>query len=278
MSDMLYQNNAPKQERSYGDRITITTSMITIWDDETGVQLKLSAMNSGFGIAIWLPVVSPSGGRKYPTENRFQTVLQSRKAVAFEKAIMETILPAYEKGEDAQVGVFTNSNNTTMIEVQVINGTFYLLMHRNCDSITKVPRDTIKFKFNSMEVFDKFDPANGTTHTVPIQADFFLFMKTLEAYNETIGGAIITHGSVVASFSNMEKFSSYIRAIADAVHAQLPADVNTDYSTSYISRNQAPTTSGGFSQQYTNNSPNAINAAYPPVVTSEVNSLTDLLD
>ena len=261
-----YQNRAP----GYNNQISITTSMMTIWDSITGAQLKLSILNNGLGVAIWLPNTGPDGTRKYPAENRFSTVLSQKNALAMEKIISEYIVPAYEKGSSMHMGVFTNSNRSILVEIEVRDGEFYLLMHRNCDPTTRVSKDTIRFKFDSVMVVDGYDVASGEMNVVPVQADFFVFAKAVNAFNDLVGGMYAAHGASVSSNSFNTKFMTYIRAIAESVHAQLPAPTyqqNGGY--------HAPSQNG----IQTNTNVNNISAAsnLPSVQATEVTSLSDLV-
>ena len=118
MSD-FNQTDASKAYNNNGNQISVNTAMMTIWDSSTGAQLKISLLTNGMGIAIWLPFVNPDGTRKYPSENRYSTVLNQKNAVAFERVINEYIVPAYEKGINAKSGVYTNNARSNMIELEV---------------------------------------------------------------------------------------------------------------------------------------------------------------
>jgi hypothetical protein len=265
------QNNNAGGKSFNNNQINVSTAMITIWDSVTGAQLKLSALNNGFGVAIWLPFITPDGYRKYPSENRFSTVLTQKNALAFERVITDIIIPAYDKGNDAHAGIFTNNANSTMLEVEVRDGNFYLLMHRNCDATTKIPKDTIRFKFDSTTIVDKFNSANGDMEIVPIQADFFVFAKAIYAYNSLAGGYIAAHGASMANAYHNQKFMEYMRAIADSVHAQLPAptyEQNGGY--------HAQTNNTTIQQNYDVNNI-AASANLPSVNPTEVTSLSDLI-
>ena len=262
-----YQN---ENTRYNNNQVSISTSMMTIWDSATGAQLKLSVLNNGLGIAIWLPVVGPDGTRKYPSENRFSTVLSQKNTLALEKIITEYIVPAYDRGSNLHMGLFTNSNRSILVEIEVRDGTFYLLMHRGCDPTTKASKDTIRFKFDSTMVVDGYDVASGEMNVVPIQADFFVFAKAVTAFSDLAGGMYAAHGTSVANNSFNTRFMTYIRAIAESVHAQLPAP------TYQQNGGYRPNQQAGIQQNYNvNNTAAASNL--PPVVTTEVTSLSDLV-
>ena len=268
MSD-FNQNDASKAYNNSNNQISVTTAMMTIWDSSTGAQLKISLLSNGMGIAIWLPHVTPDGFRKYPSENRFSTVLNQKNAVAFERVINDNIIPAYERGANARSGVFTNNARTNMLELEVRDGEFYLLMHRNCDPVTKIPKDTLRFKFESTAVINGYNSATGDMEVVPVQADFFVFAKAVFAYNDLAGGYVSAHGTSMASVTTNQRFMEYIRAIAESVHAQLPAPT---YQTTGGYR--APSNTG---VQYNYNADNTANSNVPQVSTTEVTTLSDLV-
>ena len=263
-----YQAN--NEGRVYNNPANTSTAMMTIWDSATGAQLKISVLNNGIGIAIWLPFINPDGSRKYPTENRHSTVLSQKNALALERAINEHLIPEYDKGNNAHYGVFTNTARSNMIELEVRDGDFYLLMHKNCDPSTKIPKDTIRFKFDSTAIIEGYDSVNGEMNVIPIQADFYVFVKAICAYNDLAGGYIAAHGTTMATATMNQRFMEYIRSIAEAVHAQLPAPTyqqNGGY--------RAPSNTG--IQQNYNVDNVAASGNLPSVTATEVTTLSDLV-
>lgn len=264
-------NNSNNQNTGGGyNRIDVNTSMMTIWDSATGNQLKLSLLNNGLGISIWLPQIDPSGYRKYPTENRYNIVVNPKGCIALEKVINDIIIPAYERGNNAHAGVFTNNNNTNMLELEVRDGIFFIIIHRGIDPVSRIPKDTIRFKFESTNIVDNYNSANGEMEITPVQADFFIFVKAVLAYNTLAGGYYAAHGTSIASAQFNTRFMEYIRSIAEAVHAQLPAPsyhTNGGYQA-------APNT--GLQQNYNVNNVAAA-ANLPNINPTEVTTLSDLV-
>lgn len=258
--------------RPYGNsnQINVSTSMVSMWDSITGAQLKLSILNNGLGVAIWLPFVNPDGSRKYPTEYRNNVVVSQKNAIAVERAINDIILPAYEKGVNAHSGIFTNNARSSMLEIEVKDGEFYLAIHKNCDPVTRIPKDTVRFKFESASIINGFDPVSGEMEVVPIQADFFVFCKAIFAYNDLSAGSVAAHGTALASAYINRKFMDYIRSIADAVHAQLPAPVYQSYG-GFNSRQNSMGVQNNF------NIDNPANNSLPQIAATEVATLSDLV-
>ena len=252
------------------NRIDVSTSMMTIWDSTTGNQLKLSLLNNGMGIAIWLPQTDPSGYRKYPAENRYNVIVNSKACIALERVINDTIIPAYERGHDARAGVFTNNNNSNMLEIEVKDGIFFATIHRGIDPVSRLPKDTIKFKFESTNIVDNYNAANGEMEITPIQADFFIFTKAIIAYNNLAGGYYAAHGTSMASAYHNTRYMEYLRSIAEAVHAQLPAP-NYQQNNGYH-----PNSNSGIQQNYNVNNVAAA-ANLPNINPTEVTTLSDLV-
>lgn len=263
-------NNANTGNNGGYNRIDVTTAMMTIWDSITGNQLKLSLLNNGLGIAIWLPHADPSGYRKYPTENRYNVIVNSKGCIALEKVIMDVILPAYEKGTDARAGVFTNNNNSNMLEVEVRDGFFFVTIYRGIDPVSRLPKDTIKFKFESTNIVDSYNSANGEMEITPIQADFFIFAKAITAFNSLTGGYYAAHGTSMANAYYNTRYMEYLRSIAEAVHAQLPAPTYRQ------NNNYQPNTNNGIQQNYNVNNVAAA-ANLPNINPTEVTTLSDLV-
>ena len=265
----FYQNN--NNGNNNNNQISVSTSMMSIWDSVTGNQLKLSLLNNGLGIAIWMPFIDPgSGSRRYPTENRHNIVVNTKGCIGIEKVINDIIIPAYERGNDAHAGVFTNNNNTNMLEIEVRDGNFFILIHRGIDPVSKIPKDTIRFKFESTHVIDNYDPVNGNLEVTPIQADFFVFAKAIYAFNSLVGGYYSAHGTSMASAQTNTRFMEYLRSIAEAVHAQLPAP-NYQQNGGY-----KPASNTGLRQNYNVNNIAAA-ANLPSINPTEVTTLADLV-
>ena len=271
MSEFYNANNNNNGGSNGGySRIDVTTSMMTIWDSVTGNQLKLSLLNNGLGIAIWLPHADPSGYRKYPTENRYNVIVNSKGCMALEKVINDIIIPAYERGNNAHAGVFTNNNNSNMLEIEVKDGLFFVTIHRGIDPVSRLPKDTIRFKFESTNIVDNYNAANGEMEITPVQADFFIFAKAITAYNSLAGGYYAAHGTSMATAYHNTRYMEYLRSIAEAVHAQLPAP-NYQQNGGYH-----PNSNSGIQQNYNVNNVAAA-ANLPNINPTEVTTLSDLV-
>ena len=90
------------------------------------------------------------------------------------------------------------------------------------------------------------------------------------AYNSLAGGYIAAHGTSIASAYHNQKFMEYMRAIADSVHAQLPAP-NYQQNGGYRTQASAP-----IQPNYNVNNISAT-ANLPSVTPTEVTNLSDLV-
>ena len=250
------------------DRASISSSMFTLWD-VNGTQLRISAMDNGIMLGLWVPYFEASGARKYPQEQRYIVTLTQKNCYVLEEVIFNHILPAYAEGKNIIKGLYTNSARSSMIEIEVRDGQFFFIMHRNCDPTTRIAQNTFNFKFDAASMIEKYDRVSGEIEMTTIQADFYIFAKAIQGYNNMAAGTISGHGNKMISNYRNQQFMDYIRAIATAVHAQLPAP-------SYQYR-------GGYQDQlgvqntYNPENINQQNTLPPTPQTIEVSSLTDLI-
>lgn len=253
-------NNYPK---------SVSTTMLSFWD-ETGLQLKVSGMDNGLMFALWVPQFDQNSNRKYPPESRYAMMVNYKNCVILEEIIRDCIMPAYENGENISKGFFTNNARTSMLEFEVRDGNFYLVMHRNCDPTTRIPQTSLTFKFDTSLMVDSYDRVTGEIKMVEVQVDFFLLYKALTGYLRLAGGTVAAHGNRVVSNNRNQMFMDYIRAIANAVHAQLPPP-------QYTRGGQYVQQTMGVQYSYNAENPHAQNNLPPVPQTIEVDSLTDLI-
>lgn len=204
-------------------RTSITTNVITFWDDN-GTQLRLSYLENGVSLSFWIPQVSETGGRKYPQELRYSTILNHKVLTALVNAIAGKMMDAYVEGRERySCAVYTNKARTTIIQVELENGEFFIKYHHNCDSITNIPQGTIAFKFDTYPIMTNYNATDGSLDAEILQVDFMLFTKALKVYVDNAGGMCAGHGSAVANNYRNRKMIDYLQAIANATHASLPA-------------------------------------------------------
>lgn len=225
---------AENQTNQY-QRTTVTTNMLNMWD-QAGNQLRLAGNGSGLQIAIWQPVIGPDGSRKYPAEQRVSCLLSPRNVAAMDKIIYEYLVPEYTKGKDAKYSLFTNAVRSTVAEVECINSDLYFNLYLDCDPTTRVSNRKFTFKFDTVPIIDKYDQNTGDMDVTVVQADFLIFSKAIRAYNDLAGGLIPGHGVRSAMMYQNNAFMDYLRSIATAIGAQLPAPMYQRTAGSYQSQ------------------------------------------
>jgi hypothetical protein len=229
-------------------------------------KLRISGNGSGLSIAIWTPMISPEGMRKYPQETRYGTMLVPRNVSALNKIIRDYLVPVYERGQDAKYSLFTNAVRSTLLEVECNNGFFYLNIYLECDATTRASNKKISFKFDAVPVLNKYDQATGEINVEYIQADFLLFTKAVGAYDDMVGGSVAGHGVRNADAFRNREFMDYLRAIATAVKAQLPAPVYQRTGGFNPPQNGAVQTQSGYS------------APAEPVASAQMTEVHDITD
>lgn len=209
--------------RGSNSRNSITTSMLSFWDaNQNGMKFNVSALDSSLSIAFWIPHVGTDGRRTYPKEQRYSTILSPKNCIALEDMLVNHLLEDYNASRNGRYSIFTNAARSTLLEFEVIDGEFYSTLYIGCDATTKVAQSTIRFKFEVVVFNEDYDPTTGNFNPVPVQADFFLFLKTVQGFNRMASGFIAGHGTRVTGNVDSVRLMNYIHAIANAVHAQLP--------------------------------------------------------
>lgn len=225
-----YNNASSGTSPSYGgsmrgnnSRNSITTSMLSFWDaNQNGMKFNVSALDSGLSIAFWIPHVGSDGRRTYPKEQRYSTVLSPKNCIALEDMLVNHLLEDYNANKNGRYSIFTNASRSTLLEFEVIDGEFYSTLYIGCDATTKVAQSTVRFKFEVVVFNEDYDPNTGNFNPVPVQADFYLFLRTVQGFNRLASGMIAGHGTRMATSIDSSRLMNYINAIANAVHAQLP--------------------------------------------------------
>lgn len=209
--------------RGNGPRSSITTSMLSLWDsNQNGLKFNVAILDTSLSVAIWIPHVGTDGRRTYPKDQRYSAVISQKNCIALEDMIMNHLLIDYAAGKNSRYGIFTNAARSTLLEFECLDGEFYAILHLGCDATTKVAQSTVKFKFEGASFIKDYDSTTGLYDSEIIQADFYLFIKTLQGFNCMAAGLIAGHGYRAANGVDAARLMNYIQAIANAVHAQLP--------------------------------------------------------
>lgn len=228
----MYENNMPQQQNGQNQqhqRPSISTNVATFWD-ENGTQMRVSYLENGVSLAFWLPQITETGSRKYPPEMRYSTIISLRILTGLMAFVMDDLMPAYESAKPhATCAVFTNKARTSIIQLEMENGQFFIKFHQNVDPNTNMPQRTISFKFDTYPIMSNYSSASGEINAEAVQVDFYLFIKMLKTYVDNAGGLCAGHGSNTAMNYHFRKMMDYMIGIANAVHAQLPAPSYNSY-------------------------------------------------
>ena len=220
-------------------RPSISTSLLSMWDGSgNGMKFNVSALDSGLSIGFWVPFIGPDGRRSYPKEHRYLTILSQKNCVALEDLIVNHLLIDYDNQKNCRYGIFTNNARSTFFELEVREGEFFANLYVGCDATTHIPQNTLRFKFESIAYNSNFNPSTGEYDNIVINVDLFLFLKTVQGYNKLCSGLVSGHGWKTGNASENGRLMSYIQAIANAVHAQLPAPT---YQTGFVPQPTGPT-------------------------------------
>ena len=209
--------------RGNTQRNSITTSMLSFWDaNQNGMKFNVSALDNNLSVAFWIPHVGTDGRRTYPKEQRYSAVLTPKNCIALEDMLVNRLLEDYNANRNGRYSIFTNAARSTLLEFEVVDGEFYSTLYIGCDATTKIAQSTVRFKFEMVVFNEDYDPTTGNFNPVPVQADFFLFLKTVQGFNRMASGYIAGHGYRAAGSIDSARLMNYVQAIANAVHAQLP--------------------------------------------------------
>ena len=250
---MPYGNN---NQNGNNQQFSVTSSLVSMFDENSN-QLRISGMDSGLQIAIWIPETNSEGRMNYPREKRYSVILSQEAAAAFNDVANKKMLAAYENGQNFKKGVATNRTATNFIELIINDGSVYLRLCKDLDQ-NKMPKSTNIFKFSKTNLITDYNPQTGEFDIEPADIQLALFCNTLSAYTGIAMAA--GHGSHVAMNYSIGRMYQYLQAIA----SKLGAAVNTS---SYGGNNNQSNTTGG------SNYPQNSSYNGPVNETSDINAL-----
>jgi len=196
-------------------KVNINTNSLTFFDDN-GVMLKCGFLNENISISFGT-AVDNNGKRSYPNDKRDNLLLTSDRVGALYCLIKDKFLPAIEKGEDYNGGVFTSMKKDQVFELRIEhqNGVaeIYALFHRNIDA-NRIPQKTVVFKFTKVPVIEKYNTTNGEFLLDEIDAQFYMFIKLIEGF--VIAGAnnVTAHSYRNANHYTTDKIFKYLGEMA----------------------------------------------------------------
>lgn len=189
---------------------SISTNSVTFFNDERAM-LKVVYFDDAMTVSIFLPQIV-DGKATYPKEMRHQVLINQANVSALHSLIMEEILPAYERGENKDAGVFTNRHKSQMLEAMVMGGNFYVVIHDGIEN--RVPKNTYMFKFEKTTIIKNYDVAAVSFETEDIDAEFTLFVKALEAF-ENLSNGLTAHEYQYRQSYFINNLMKYLYAMND---------------------------------------------------------------
>lgn len=202
-------------------QFSVTTSMISMFDENSN-QLRLSGLESGLTVSIWLPQVSPEGKMSYPREMRIDTIMQVDSVASLNWLIRNRVVPDWQAGKDFKYGVPCNRSMTNVIDIIGESGEIYLRISRDIDE-NRIAKNVYQFKFVNTPVLINFDPNSGNFEIDKVPAQFTMFTEVIAAYNAVT--ACAQHGARVGMKFNMSSMFKYLQAVS----AKLGVTVENSY-------------------------------------------------
>lgn len=241
------------------EKKSLSTSLYTIWN-VAGQQLKISAMDDALSIAIWNPQVSPEGRMQYPAEGRISIILNMSNLNIINTYIRNDIIEAYSKEEFCKRAVYTNNAHSTIFEVETNNGEFMVNIYRDIDPTSNIPKYSYSYRFDASSALENYKPESGEAEYCKVQGDFLIFAMAITGFVRMSPSFCQGSGLRYHLDNKNKRYMNYLTAIANAVHAQLPAENygyqnNNGYSNNYRNNNDYVNTSNNETVTTNNSEP-----------------------
>lgn len=199
-------------------KTTVSTNSLSFFNEEK-VLLKLTYLEDALTISINYPEVT-DGKAKYPQNLRHQALLNQNNVVALHRLTIEHVIPAFAEGRNKDVGVFANRNKTQMVETYTQGGSFFVVIHDEIEN--RIPKNSYVFKFDKTPVIQDYDIGAVSFKTEEVDAQFFLFIKALEAF-ENLSNGITAHEY---RYRN-SWFNDHVRKYLEALNLKLGLGMQT---------------------------------------------------
>lgn len=169
-------------------KVSISTNSLSFFNEDR-VLLKLTYLEDAITVSFMFPQIV-DGKAKYPKELRHQCLVSQNNIVSFHERIMSEVIPAFDKGQEKHVGIFTNRNKTQILEAYTQGGFFFVVLHDEIEN--RIPKTSYVFKFDKTQVVEDYDINAVSFNIVEVDAQFTLFLKAFEAFTNFSNG-ITTH-------------------------------------------------------------------------------------
>lgn len=201
-------------------RPSISTHSITFFNEDR-IMLKVIYLDDAITVGIYLPQIV-DGKASYPKEMRHQVLLNQQNVAALYDMIVKYVIPAFDRGENKDAGVFTTRNKNQMIEAYTQGGSFFVVIHDEIEN--RVPKNSYLFKFDKTMVIKDYDIAAVSFQTEEVDAQFTLFVKALEAF------ANLSNGITAHEYQYRQSyFIDQVKQTFNALNTKLGLGLNKTY-------------------------------------------------
>lgn len=221
--------------------VSVNTNSIAMFAND-GTMLKFSFKNDRIIFTITPRVVDESTGRqKWPKELGHSAILPPTTAAAFYNAIMLNLYDEIRENRDHNgfLTVPLNRDCTALIGLSWVNNTATLAIFNNVNP-DRTCTNIHTFQFQITTSIDNYDPQSGNFTVKEVQGQLYLFIETLAAFDNVIGGAC-AHSVKNISNYNYNQIMNHLKAIA----IKVGASIQTNYTSQYGNGNTNTSSSGG---------------------------------
>lgn len=195
----------------FSQKVKVSTHSIAFFNEDRAM-LKIVYLEDAITISINFPSIV-DGKVSYPQEMRHSVLLNQNNVSALYTMIMEHVFPAFEAGNNKDVGVFTNRNKTQMFEAVTKGGSFFVMIHDEIES--RIPKNTYIFKFDKTQVITDYDIEAVSFHTEDLDAQFAVFCKVLESFT------LLSNGITAHEYQYRQSyFIDQIKQLASAMNTK----------------------------------------------------------
>ena len=199
---------------------SVSTHSITLFNEDR-TMLKIIYLDDALTVGIYLPQIV-DGKASYPKEMRHQVLLNQQNVAALYDAIIAEIMPAFDRGENRDAGVFTNRNKSQMFEAYTQGGSFFVIIHDEIEN--RIPKNSYVFKFDKTPVIKEYDVNAVSFKIDEVDAQFTLFVKSLEAF------ANLSNGITAHEYQYRQSyFIDQVRKTFNALNTKFGLGLNTGY-------------------------------------------------
>lgn len=168
-------------------KVEVSTNSLSFFNNER-VLLKLTFLGDALTVGIWFPEVV-DGKATYPKALRHQVILTKENVESLTRDAMKDFIPKLEDPESVKgigTGVFTNRNSTQVMTIWAEGGIIQLQIADEIEN--RIPKNVYMYKFEKTRVIKNYNISAVSFEIEEIDAQFFLFFKTLLSFTDLCSG------------------------------------------------------------------------------------------